>query len=39
MREIEGLSLGGVNYCLKALVEKGWVKMRNFQNNAPSQSL
>ena len=28
-----GVSLGGVNYCLKALVEKGWVKMRNFQNN------
>ncbi len=28
-----GLSLGGVNYCLKALVDKGWVKMRNFQNN------
>ena len=28
-----GVSLGGVNYCLKALMEKGWVKMRNFQNN------
>jgi len=26
-----GLSLGGVNYCLNALVEKGHVKMRNFQ--------
>ena len=26
-----GLSLGGVNYCLKALVEKGLVKVRNFQ--------
>ena len=25
------LSLGGVNYCLNALVEKGFVKMRNFQ--------
>jgi EPS-associated MarR family transcriptional regulator len=28
-----GLSLGGVNYCLQALVDKGWVKMRNFQSN------
>jgi EPS-associated MarR family transcriptional regulator len=25
------LSLGGVNYCLGALVEKGHIKMRNFQ--------
>jgi len=24
-------SLGGVNYCLSALVEKGHIKMRNFQ--------
>lgn len=25
-----GVSFGGVNYCLKALVDKGWVKMKNF---------
>lgn len=25
-----GLSLGGVNYCLKALVDKGLVKVQNF---------
>lgn len=25
-----GISVGGLNYCLKALVEKGWVKMKNF---------
>lgn len=25
-----GISLGRVNYCLKALVDKGWVKMQNF---------
>ena len=25
-----GISLGSVNYCLNALVEKGHVKMRNF---------
>jgi EPS-associated MarR family transcriptional regulator len=28
-----GLSLGGVNYCLNALVEKGHIKMRNFQGS------
>lgn len=26
-----GISLGSVNYCLKALVEKGCIKMHNFQ--------
>ena len=25
-----GMSLGGLNYCLKALMEKGLVKMKNF---------
>jgi EPS-associated MarR family transcriptional regulator len=25
-----GVSVGCVNYCLKALMEKGWVKMKNF---------
>lgn len=28
-----GISLGGVNYCLQALVEKGWIKIQNFSNN------
>ena len=28
-----GVSLGAANYCLKALVGKGWVKLENFQNN------
>lgn len=28
-----GVSVGGLNYCLKALVEKGWVKMQNFANS------
>lgn len=27
-----GISLGSVNYCLQALVEKGCIKMHNFQN-------
>lgn len=28
-----GVSLGSVNYCLKALVEKGLVKAENFRKN------
>jgi len=32
-----GISLGKLNYCLKALVDKGWVKARNFQKN-PNKS-
>lgn len=28
-----GVSLGAVNYCLKALVEKGWVKVQNFRQS------
>ena len=28
-----GISLGKVNYCLKALIEKGWVKANNFKNS------
>ncbi|MBM9577348.1 MarR family EPS-associated transcriptional regulator [Leptospira sp. 201903070] len=31
--EILGISLGKVNYCLKALMDKGWVKARNFKNS------
>ena len=29
-----GISLGKTNYCLKALVDKGWIKIRNFRNSA-----
>ena len=28
-----GISLGKVNYCMKKLVEKGWVKLTNFSHN------
>ena len=28
-----GISLGGVNYCLKALMEIGHIKANNFQGN------
>ena len=27
------ISLGKVNYCLKALIQKGWVKANNFKNS------
>ena len=27
-----GVSLGSVHYCIKALMEKGYVKARNFKN-------
>ncbi|WP_386685012.1 MarR family EPS-associated transcriptional regulator [Loktanella sp. R86503] len=29
-----GVSLGAVNYCLRALIEKGQVKVRNFQSSS-----
>ena len=28
-----GVSLGKVNYCMKKLTEKGWVKITNFRHN------
>lgn len=28
-----GLSLGKVNYCIKALIKIGYLKLRNFQNS------
>ena len=28
-----GVSLGKVNYCIKSLVEKGFIKVNNFRNN------
>ncbi len=28
-----GVSLGKTNYCIKALMAKGWVKARNFKNS------
>ncbi|AKH20852.1 MarR family EPS-associated transcriptional regulator [Sedimenticola thiotaurini] len=31
--EALGISLGGVNYCMRALIEKGLVKIHNFQNS------
>ena len=33
LAESLGVSLGAANYCLKALVDKGWVKLENFQRN------
>ncbi len=32
------ISLGKANYCLKAIIEKGWVKVSNFKNNPQKKS-
>ena len=35
-RELAGLlgvSVGKINYCLRALIERGWLKIRNFRNS------
>ena len=28
-----GVSLGKTNYCLKALIDRGWIKVNNFKNS------
>ena len=28
-----GVSLGKINYCMKKLIEKGWIKLSNFGRN------
>ncbi len=33
LAEMLGMSVGGLNYCLKALIDKGFVKMHNFQKS------
>ena len=32
LSELCGVSLGSIHYCINALVEKGYVKARNFKN-------
>ncbi len=32
------ISLGKANYCLKAIIEKGWVKVSNFKKNPNKKS-
>ena len=29
-----GMSLGKINYCVNALIDKGWIKARNFRNSS-----
>ena len=36
--KLAGISLGSMHYCLKALIDKGWVKAGNFKNN-PDKSV
>ena len=33
LSEEMNVSLGGINYCLKALIEKGLIKAKNFRNS------
>ncbi len=33
LADMIGLSLGGLNYCLRSLIDKGFVKMQNFNNS------
>lgn len=33
LAEVLGVSLGKTHYCLRALADKGWVKVRNFRAN------
>lgn len=33
LAKLLGISLGKANYCLQALIEKGWIKARNFKNS------
>uniref|UniRef100_A0A7C4VS13 MarR family EPS-associated transcriptional regulator n=1 Tax=Desulfatirhabdium butyrativorans TaxID=340467 RepID=A0A7C4VS13_9BACT len=33
LADMLGVSLGKLNYCLKALIEKGWVKVGNFSRS------
>ena len=30
-----GISLGKVNYCLRALMHSGWIKTRRFRSSRP----
>jgi EPS-associated MarR family transcriptional regulator len=38
MADEMGVSVGKANYCLRALVAKGFVKVRNFHNSAHKRS-
>ena len=33
LAKVMGISLGKTNYCLKGLMERGWLKARNFKNS------
>jgi EPS-associated MarR family transcriptional regulator len=33
LAESMGLSLGKINYCVHALIDKGWIKANNFKNS------
>jgi len=38
MAKALGLSLGKTNYCVQALLKKGWLKLQNFSGNTNKQA-
>ena len=33
LSEVLGISLGKINYCVKALLDQGWIRATNFKNS------
>ena len=33
LSQVLGVSVGSLNYCINALIERGWVKVTNFRNS------
>ena len=33
LADMLGISLGKTNFCIQALIEKGWLKVNNFKNS------
>jgi EPS-associated MarR family transcriptional regulator len=38
LARVLGISLGRANFCLQALIEKGWIKVNNFKNSNNKQA-
>jgi len=38
MAKVLGLSLGKTNFCVQALLKKGWLKLQNFSGNTNKQA-
>ena len=38
LASILGISLGATNFCLRALIDRGWIKIDNFKKNPNKRS-